>query len=207
MSKFYEFDFDNNYRIGTYELGDLRAVIERDVYAEAPDSDRGDPILDDDGTQRYGAPVPDDVVAAFAKTLGSRYYGREWEHDTFERYVRIFHGGTVSWINGGSRGEEGRYAVLALPELRRELGVPEEHVNDKPDATEWTAYVEGDVYSIRVERKVRWVEEGSDLEDDPRTMTTWETVEDTECGGLYGDEHAAQAAIDALADVEREVAA
>lgn len=203
---FFDFEWDSNYHEGILERGDLRAVLIRDLYPDAPYFDGGDPILDsDDGRQRYGMTVPDSILEAFGKTERGSWGYREWEVETFERYVRIFHGGKVSWMNGGSRGEEGRYAVLALPELRRTHGFPEDRLHDDPDPLEWTAYVEGDVYGLRVERRLSEETIIRDLdgtEVDRDAHDVWVPVEYTEVWGHYGDDYAVQAALEALAEVE-----
>lgn len=203
--------WDSDYRTATLERvtdhGAFRAVIERDEDPRAPEFDTGDPIIDtEDGTVVYGGETEAGesktvgrVLDAFELTRPNSYSWRgEWDTDTFERYVRIFHGGTVRWINGGSRGEEGRYAALALPEYRRSHGVPDEHLNDPADVSEWRAYVEGDVYGIRVEQA------SFDTEGD---VESWTELEDTAVWGYYGEDVAKDEAESALVAEVRETAA
>jgi hypothetical protein len=59
-----------------------------------------------------------------------------------------------------------------------------------PEAEEWRAYVDGEVYFVSVER-ARYDDAGAFLE--------WDTV-DGPVGGHYGEEYAQQAALEMLTD-------
>lgn len=207
MTTIHDFDWDDNYRKGTLQDGDLRAVILLDEYPDAPYFDGGDPIFDERGEQVYGArgPLVDRVGEAYAKTLTSRYYGREWEQETFERYVRIFHDGSVSWVRSSTYQGGDDYAVVALPALRREMGCSDELVNREPEAGEWQAYLDGEVFGVCVERRVN-------VETVIRSVggevirevvhEDWESVEDSGVWGHYGDEYAVESAMEMLAWVK-----
>lgn len=199
--------YSDDYRTATLERvtdhGVFRAVIERDEYPHAPYFFAGDPILDthESGVVVYGGEVeagtsnPVDRIAEAGHYFGGGSDG--W--GLWERYVRAFHGGTVRWINGGSRGEEGRYAALALPEYRKLHGCPDEHLHDPADVSEWTAYIEGDVYGIRVEQACSF--------DDEDNADDWTEVPETDVWGFYGEAYAMQEAADSLEVVVRETAA
>jgi hypothetical protein len=190
------------------ERGNFRASIVVDENPHEPEFFAGDPIFDlsDDGALRYGGQTDDypakvhPAVAAVqdaiqSKVIADRYsYCGEWDHETFERYVRIFHGGSVEWISGGYR-EGTRYAAVALPEFRKAHGCSDAHLNDPAEHTEWSAYIEGDVYGVVIEERVHTFTEVTradgglvrheDSDDWDEVQAVW---------GYYGTEYAEESA-------------
>lgn len=199
--------------------GNYRAVIVRDDYPDKPEFFAGDPILDDTGTVVYGGEEEkrdragkyvglglhwsvEAVRYAYEhKMVESRWAYPEWDVRTFERYVRIFHGGTVKWINDGQRGGS-TYCALALPEYRKTWGSEDESVlHDEAHTEEWEAFIEGDVFAVVIQR----LEDGACGHTDCDEHQSWVEVESV--WGHYGEKYAGEAALEQLGYYAPEVAA
>jgi hypothetical protein len=187
------------------EEGDLRVKIVLDECPSEPFNDGGCPVIrvDSDypsarfehtGYGSYYDPGfdPESVLARLEDTFG-------WREaiEVFERYVRIFHEGSVATYHLGWSREYG-YVAFTTRTLARAWGIADDRPVPEAELNEWRAYVEGDVWGYVVERKV-------DLSmTDCDVIESWEEVDS--CWGFYGEEWAEQAAVEALDD-EAEVAA
>jgi len=177
--------------------GVFRAVIERDTYAEAPENDGGCPIVQiyarhysfDAEMTGYGDGY-DDGLPDTAAHIIQRFYdvtGRESDAiETFARYLRIFHGGAVMVREANGRDSDYTYVAYVTRGLREAWGAPEDTA---PELDEYQAWIEGDVYSVAVERATDFNEDGE--------PETWDTI-DGPVYGHYGEDHAKQAAEEEL---------
>lgn len=118
----------------------------------------------------------------------------------FERYLKAFHGVTQIetyysgsyWYAAYDSAEWRAYVGLEIPGADADL-----HLMD-----EYKAWIEGEVYSWTVEKRVTW-HAVNPVTDDPEyagypDRDTWETVDS--CGGYYGYEYAAESALEALGE-------
>lgn len=184
--------------------GDYRARIISEDGPSEPYNDGGSPILrlrwdrnwDDTWYAEQITGITSHVVDSQIALAAGRWGS---DTDTFERYLRIFHGtSAVEWYDSRSDGGDYVYVTFDTAAWREDVGAPENSV----EMSEWRSYVEGDVWCHVVEKRTVWVKAPSDVNDpDAETMTTWEEVEDTAVWGFYGHEWAEQAAREALNDV------
>jgi hypothetical protein len=191
------------------EQGKFRAIIEVDESPSEPDWDGQAAVLSLN-TQHYSYDVEaknsagegfDDALRRFYETTGDAM-------ETFERYLRIFHGTKAfSVIEADYRSTDYTYIAFDTAKLREEWGNTDAFLDQleaegkldtlcKTDLDAWYAWATGDVWGVRVERSTGFVktwEDGS-VEDGRE----WVTVEDTEVWGYYGQDDAEEQAREAL---------
>ena len=190
------------------ERGNYRARIINDEDAEAPEFFAGDPIFDlRDGALRYGGHTADDTGVHYTvervgqvlreKVIPAPWAWRgDWDRETFERYISIFHGGTVEWVDDD---RETRYVAVALPEYRRSHGCTGDYLTREPESAEWVACVEGDVWGVVVEERVIKSTEVHAMDGClicESEEEGWEEVDS--CWGYYGREYAIESAEEML---------
>ena len=109
----------------------------------------------------------------------------------WRRWLRVYRGGQATPERSESyRQDSTTWIAYVTAELRAEWGIPDDVA---PTITEWMAYVDGEVYGIRVEKADSFDEDGE--------PDTWEELDDkTETWGYYGEDSAKQAAAELLDD-------
>lgn len=204
-----DFDHENDLMVHVRETphGIFRAVVEQDYDAHAPYNDYGCPVFRIERS-RWG----DDTLRLAAeygeeswRNDGILYTMSEvWERmsnlpapgwidtiDHVDRYLRIFHGGGAKIISSRVHQGGDDFLVYDTRAMREHWGqVGETLETSDPDAEEWQAFLDGEVYGVRVERATEF-----DMDDEP---VEWVEVEDTARWGHYGDDWAAEAALEAL---------
>lgn len=185
--------------------GKLRVRLVLDEGPSEPYDDGGSPIIRIDRrsgryTDRWEA---EQVTATTSYVLDERIVSAARKFgpgQTFERYLRIFHG-TTCFVVYDSHESSYWYATFDTADWRQKLELTDEWLDLHPDTRgqlanmdEYKAWCEGDVYGWVVERETTWHKDG----DPEQTMTTWEDVES--CWGYYGREYGEQAAREALGD-------
>lgn len=196
-----EYGGDMMARTVTTPHGIFRACVRYDNYPNAPEHECGDPVheLNDDilgDTPVYGSNPSDiDIAEAWSRLSELARPHMRGGRDTIElvdRWLRIFHDGAAVMLKSPGWHETG-YVVWSARAIRESYGCEGDIADPRteagaPSAEEWTAYLEGDVYVVSVERQVF-----ADHDDEP----TWETLDDYPVYGFYGD-YAYQAAEDEL---------
>jgi hypothetical protein len=191
--------------------GDYRAVIIQDEDAYEPDYDGQAVVLRFDYRNEWnvdnlnGMSEGDDMARAL-KTFMDTYSSRKgWP--VFERYARIFHGTRdIRKFHYSYSPDSAEYVALDSLAMRQEWGLEEDSeyaaTGAEGTASDWQAYIDGDVYGIAVQRKRSYstVTTYSDGSTEETSGVEWETVEDSEVWGHYGKEWAEQAAREALND-------
>lgn len=176
----------------THDSGEFRVRLVYDFYPHEPWNDGGCPILRVDSNSWGGARFehtgygdyyksgldPERVLSHFAERFGYRE-GIE----VFERYIHIFHEGSVETYHLGYSREYG-YVTFTTRTLAREWGIPDDQPVPAAEMTEWRAYCEGEVYGYVVEKAIDWRPVNDEDGDD--VMTTWEVVDSL--WGFYGHE-------------------
>jgi hypothetical protein len=189
------------------ERNGYRARIVADYYPSEPENDGGCPIIRIDANGYGGAQFEhtgygdyydagfDPVrVLTYFNTVRGRY---EDALEVFERYVRIFHEGTVEWRLGSSR--EYGYVTFTTRKLAQEWGVADAEPVPAAEMVEWTSYIEGDVWIVVIEEQTITTSEVRNLEGrviHSSEDETWTEVDS--CGGHYGQEWAEQSARETL---------
>lgn len=201
------------------ERGEYRAVIDIDIYPDEPENEYGCPVLRVEPSGYGGGLVTSTGYGSESyKRDGIRQGGIDalqhfvsshgWSDgiDIFERWVRIFHGGTVTrWSD--RRWDSPTYVAYSTPAMARDAwGADDDQLRDHPewyaaDLDEWAAYCEGEAYLVTVERKVLQRTEHVTLTDndllDASEHETWLDIEGP-VGGYYGEKRAREAAIEML---------
>lgn len=201
------------------ERDGYRVRIQLDTDAERPYDEGACPILQVimQPYEGYRATAFNDAARPFELTFErfSTAHSRKgpWKvTETFERYLRIFHGtkNFATYHLGYSR--EYGYIAFDTKAWLEEIGVTEENPDiepvdrAEPCLDEIRAWAEGDVYGWIVEKEVFWTKtfhdangeplnEGGDVEDD-ESGSDW--IETESCWGFYGRDYAEQAAKEAL---------
>lgn len=188
------------------ERGGYRARIVHDHFPSEPHNDGGCPVIRIDsngyGTARYehtgyGAYYDPGFDAEAALAHFDERWGTREGLEIFERYVRIFHEGTVEWRLGTSR--EYGYVTFTTRKLAQEWGNPDDKPVPAAEMQEWEAYVEGDVYGVVIEEQTVTITEVLDREGRQLSKTeedSWTEVDS--CFGFYGYEWAVESAKDNL---------
>jgi hypothetical protein len=205
----------SNYHDVVEERGEYRAIITDDEYPSEPENEGGCPILriDDfdrvdptgygsgsaknDGLTRYSA---DDALRHFL-----RYESVSDAVRTFDRWLRIWHGGAAVGYHLGYSREYG-YVAYTTRAMAYWWGQTEETLAAHPEylvpeLDEWEAYCEGDVYLVTVERKVKRNTTTTTLDGkylDETSTEQW-IEEEGPIGGYYGEQYAREAAVEMLA--------
>jgi len=184
--------------------GDYRAVIEREEYSYAPDGDYQAAVIRLDYSGYYDADAKNSAANEFedaAKHFMS-YYGMNKGIDVFKRYLTLFHGTQdIREFHYSYSPDSARYLAFDSADMRKVWGCAEDATDAAAGtAEEWQAYIDGDTYSIAVERRItastvsyfQGEELGTEETED------WEELADTVCGGFYGEKWAREAAEELL---------
>lgn len=75
--------------------------------------------------------------------------------DVFERYLRIFHGTTTVYTYGPNQGTDYKYLTFDTADWRETVGCPEDRADAGEDFEEYRTYIEGGVYGLIYETKVK----------------------------------------------------
>lgn len=193
--------------VGTTTDGITRVRLVRDTDAGELYDDGGAPIWRVEGNAYGGWRVQhvDSITSWAPSDRIEEAIAQLWSEkdEVLERYLRIFHGVTVTerWHSGSSW-----YFTCDPAEWREVNDLTAEHVAGFKDPqyslmAEYKAWCLGDVWEYVVEEKVRWQrvdETGTPtVIADPNQMETWEVVES--CAGLYGYDYAMEEAKEILA--------
>ena len=179
--------------------GQYRAVIGYDEYPSKPDGDFFGSVIwiDRDGRS-------DLMAHAYSHPPEDFGLGNLWEHyrdmSKVERYLRIYEG-IVGFDYFDT--QDGKYVNVVTPkdleiwgydsvEAYRQASGHEDPSHGNLD--EWRAYVDGEVFFVRVEKNVTWSADDEDFED----RDEWTEIDDTQVYGYYGEAWAKQAALEAL---------
>lgn len=208
MSNAESWDYADDYMSQTLTRetphGVFRAVIEVDQYAEAPDFDMGCPVFRINTSRywSYGVSLDDkpeigdsswmadgvDIHAALDH-FSERGNGRPLE--MLDRWLRIFHGGSCTTIHSTMHQGGDDFLVYDTRAMRESWGQTGETLETSdPESPEWQAFIDGEVFGIRVEQ-------GRDFDDDGDPQV-WDEVDDSACWGYYSEEYARQAALEQL---------
>lgn len=182
--------------------GIFRAVLEHDEYGEAPDYDMGVPVF---GYEFYGYEArlddkprigsdSDDHSGIDFPTAVSRFYEQVgYFSDAIEltdRWLRIFHGGSVREINSHVWQGEPYYLAYDTKAMREHWGCTGELLaTSDPSNAEWQAYIDGEVYVVKVEQAISFNEDG-----EPHG---WDDIDGPVCGH-YGEKWARDSAEEML---------
>lgn len=183
----------------TSEDGKYRALIVGDLWPSEPYDDGGSPILRiETGWYAERVEQVEEITSyrVHSQIIEAASRWARHEPETFERYLRIFHGVTkVETYDARRGGGDFIYVTFDPKDWRDEVGAPEGSIGME----EWRAYCEGDVYGVVVEKNVTW--RPVDPEDGDDTMDTWIDVDS--CWGYYGfGEYVQEAAREALAEAQ-----
>jgi len=179
------------------ERGQYRLVLVDDYDAQEPYCDGGTPLLrystswtgglrGEQVTNITSYRVSDRILEAFQEFGADR--------EKFERYLRIFHGmRSIVWLS--NRGAYD-YVTFDTQHWRDAMGLTEEYLSEHPDVEgtgfanldEYAAWLSGETYGYRIERKQRWLPVNDENEVvsflDTTEQVTWE--EEDSCYGYYG---------------------
>lgn len=193
------------------ERGGYRVRLEQDQDADQPYDDGAVPILRMDGNPYHGGEVTafnkqaEPYVEALRR-LAERWGAGNHGLDTFERYLKIFHGTVKVQQYGQTPYTDYLYIGFDTSAWAEEVGAPREALSGENYLAEVVAWLEGDVYGVIVEKHRK----GRTEWDDGDETYPEEWVEtDHAVWGHYGREWAEQAAHEALtayADEEKEEA-
>lgn len=215
-----DFDWDGSdthTHVRTTPHGVFRAVVHHDGYnGLAPESSYDCPVVRiHDGTFRGGVAVDEDygdesarhdgLSMSLGEAVNRVYRGSDgWSENAgvddmrqsleiVDRWLRTFHGGSLHEF--GSTVHRGGYDYVTYDTraMRESWGQTGDMLETSaPSAEEWQAYVDGDVYLVTVEQ-------ADDFDDDGEPIG-WTEVEGP-VGGFYGDDWAAEGALEALDSV------
>lgn len=193
------------------EENDLRVSISRDEYPDEPYDCGQPPLIRIE--RRYGTSAEHVMVGERPtdnddriEEAAAHFAGRL---KLFEKYLRAFHGATVIKQYGPNNATDYTYIVYDTPAWVKSIGY-DDKIAPRADydaakavqMDEYIAYLEGDVYTYDVERKVHVKSRkdihvnGEPLRTEEREYDEWELVDS--CGGFYGEEYAREAALEAL---------
>ena len=187
--------------------GTFRAVVTLDTHPDKPVFDYGDPVYRATAGAggyeltdlKYGG---DRGAGLDIREVWDRLYMLRGVHHAAElvdRYLRIFHDGAAElmWSTTDRSGDP--YLVWATRATREHHGATGDAADPRvhrPEAPEWQAFIDGEVYSISMDRG----------EHDEDGDVSWTEVEDMAVSGFYGERWAKEAAEEALHDVISAVA-
>lgn len=184
--------------------GDYRAVIEREEYSYAPDGDYQAAVIRLDYNGYYDADAKNSAANEFEDAAKHflNYYGLNKGTEVFKRYLTFFHGTKdIREFSYSYSPDSARYLAFDSAAMREEWGSAED-CNDAAAGTaeEWQAYIDGDTYSIAIERRITTSTvsyfQGEELQTEE--SEEWEELADTSCGGFYGEPWAREAAEELL---------
>ena len=192
----------------------LKVTLTRDEYPDEPYDCGQCPIVRID--RRYSRADVEHVMVGDRPTdrddaiedALERCHG-DWR--LFEKYLRAYHGVTKVIQYGPNQATDYTYFAYDTPEWVTSIGFDDKIApRSKYDAeksvnmNEWIAYLENEVYTYDIERRVDIREIKTRIKnEDPATIRTtqsefaeWEHVDS--CGGYYGYDYARQEALDAF---------
>lgn len=192
-------------RVVTTPHGVFRATVRQDDYPEAPDFDCGCPVFRVSGNRFYtglgladepeygGDSWKNDGLVANDLHAAVDYFSRAFGRDALEvtdRWLHIFHGGSLKTLSSRVDRSGDDFVTYDTRAMRAYWGQTGEMLETSdPEAEEWQAYIDGEVFTIAVEQAGDFDEDGE--------PTSWETVEGP-VGGYYGEAYALEAAEDEL---------
>lgn len=203
------------------EYQDYRLALIHDEWAGAPYNDGGSPLVAyqvswtgritdiQQVTDITSYRLPVEILLALQHFNANE----EADREKFERYLRIFHGmRSVVWIIDADHAFN--YVTFDTEDWRTKMGLTDEYLRDHPDAegtgfadaSEYEAWLFGEVYGYRIDRRQRWLPVNDENEVVSFLSTTekvtWE--EEDSCFGFYGLDYAKEAAEEAFLDFLRE---
>ena len=199
--------------------GEYRAIIEIDQYPSEPEHDYGNPVLRVEPSGYGGGLVTttgygpesyreDGISGGAIDALQQFVSNHGWSDgiDIFGRWLRIWHGGDAT-RRSGQRWGEPTYVAYSTRKMAYSWGQTDETLAAHPEylvpeLDEWQAYCEGEVYVVSVQRRLLKRTEYVTLDDhhpvEADEQEVWFDVDDTVCGGYYGEKWAREAALEAL---------
>jgi hypothetical protein len=188
------------------ERGQYRLVLVYDEGAGEPYHDGGTPLLRCSASWAGGLRDVEQVTNITSYRVSNRILEALQEigedREGFERYLRIFHGmRSIVWLSNKGAYD---YVTFDTQDWRDVMGLTEEYLSEHPDVEgtgfanldEYAAWLSGEVYGYRIERKQRWLPVNDENEVvsflDTTEQVTWE--EEDSCYGYYGYEVAEAAA-------------
>lgn len=200
---------NNDYTAQTLERvtphGVFRAIIQRDEHPEAPDFEMGCPIVRIETNRGYtfraemtgygDVSAAQDGLPDTAANILERFrqidgYTRT-AIDTFERYLKIFHDGSI-YEYGPNQSTDSYYVAYVTRAMFVESWGNTGEVAPA-EMGEYVAWLEGDVYGVGVEKAIAFDEDGDPI--------AWAEVDDIMVWGHYGEDWAKRAAEDDLEGV------
>lgn len=174
--------------------GQYRTVIVADEDAQLPDWDGMYPTLQISSDCGVTALLGEDAED-FAPILQHMMENDPMPLETFERYLRIFHGTTQFDTHSTGGWRANGYVAFDTAKWREANGVAVEGVKQENLLADVIAWADGDVWGVRTEKLVKWTTD--DDEVDEQEVSHWEDIETV--WGYYGREYAEQEARDMLA--------
>lgn len=174
--------------------GKYRAVIVADEDAQLPDWDGTYPTLQVSSDGDVAALLGEDAED-FAPILRHMMENDPTPLETFERYLRVFHGTTTFATHSTGGWHAYSYVAFDTAKWRETNGVDAERVKQENLLADVIAWADGDVWGVRTEKLVKWTTD--DDEVDEQETHEWKELET--CYGYYGREYAEQEARDVLA--------
>ena len=184
------------------EDGRMRAVVEQDMYPEAPDHDGQGYVLSVDYSRTMpsvemlhapiGDPFAEDVRQGVRDAL--MRFGVDWHGGKVDRYMRQAY--DVVSIDVYDRRDGGQIVELVTDQMCDGWGIPAGAPRrESANLADWRAWDEGDVWTVELQELVTWERRhGNGAVFD--TREEWETF-DT-CGGFYGYDYAVESAREQL---------
>jgi hypothetical protein len=128
--------------------------------------------------------------------------------EVFKRYLTVFHGTLDAREFSYSYSPDSAvYLAFDSADMRKTWGCADDYAEAAlGTASEWQAYIDGDVYGIAVERRVT-ISSTTTFQGESVPMPdveSWEEVDDSACWGYYGETYATEAAIELLEDYDNE---
>jgi hypothetical protein len=168
---------------------EYRVRLVRDSDPQKPEDDGQWPILRLYYNNRYGweAEAFNEQAKPYCEAFNRLKEGG-YPTQTFERYVRIFHGASRILTYGPNQVTDYTYMAFDPAAWREAVGVTVEGIKDELPLSEVIAWLEGDVWG--------WVSEYRDNTSGIADDDDWE--EESSCYGLYGRDYAEEAAQEEL---------
>lgn len=202
-------------RVVTTPHGIFRACVRDDFDPAPPEHFAGCPVYRVGRSRDYVGPELDaEAVYGHESAANDGMNGRgvdlpcavdkfTYDHghdslDVTDRWLRIFHGGSLKVLSSTMHQGGDDYVTYDTRAMREWWGQTGDMLETSaPEADEWQAYLDGEVYSVAVERAVDFDEDGE--------PDAWVEVEGP-IYGHYGQDYALQAAEDMLHDEIEHVA-
>jgi hypothetical protein len=190
--------------------GVFRARVIVDEYPEPPDFEAGCPVYEVDSSPWHGPGITDrpsyghesDKHSGVNFPAALAYFTDRFDRNgapVMRRYLAAFHGGGLRLIESHTDQRAPQYVTYDTRAMREWWGQTGEALDTSaPEADEWQAYIDGDVYGYAVDRAIEFDSDGEPID--------WLEIE--ACWGFYGETYAKQAAIESLtAEIDHAAAA